>query len=54
MAEGMTNRAIAETLFVSERGVERHVTAIFGKLRLAATPQDHRRVQAVLVYLRGA
>jgi DNA-binding NarL/FixJ family response regulator len=54
MAEGMTNRAIADTLFVSERGVERHVTAIFGKLGLAATPQDHRRVQAVLVYLRGS
>jgi DNA-binding NarL/FixJ family response regulator len=53
MAEGRTNRAISEALFLSERGVERHVTAIFGKLGLAATPQDHRRVQAVLVYLRG-
>jgi DNA-binding NarL/FixJ family response regulator len=52
MAEGKTNRAISETLFVSERGVERHVTAIFGKLDLPATDHDHRRVLAVLAYLR--
>jgi len=54
MAEGKTNRAISEQLFVSERGVERHVTAIFGKLDLPATAQDHRRVLAVLAYLRAA
>jgi DNA-binding NarL/FixJ family response regulator len=54
MAEGKTNRAISEALFVSERGVERHVTAIFGKLDLPATEHDHRRVLAVLAYLRGS
>jgi DNA-binding NarL/FixJ family response regulator len=53
MAEGKTNRAIAGTLFVSERGIERHVTAIFGKLGLPATEADHRRVLAVLAFLRG-
>jgi DNA-binding NarL/FixJ family response regulator len=52
MAEGKTNRAISETLFVSERGVERHVTSIFGKLDLPTTDHDHRRVLAVLAYLR--
>jgi DNA-binding NarL/FixJ family response regulator len=54
MAEGKTNRAIAGTLYVSERGIERHVTAIFGKLGLPATEADHRRVLAVLAYLRDA
>jgi DNA-binding NarL/FixJ family response regulator len=53
MAEGRTNRAIAEELFVSERAVERHVTSIFTKLNLPAGEQDHRRVLAVLAYLRG-
>jgi DNA-binding NarL/FixJ family response regulator len=53
MAEGRTNRAIAEELFVSERAVERHVTSIFAKLDLPASEQDHRRVLAVLAYLRG-
>jgi DNA-binding NarL/FixJ family response regulator len=53
MAEGRTNRAIAEELFVSERAVERHVTSIFVKLDLPAGEQDHRRVLAVLAYLRG-
>jgi DNA-binding NarL/FixJ family response regulator len=53
MAEGRTNRAIAEDLFVSERAVERHVTSIFTKLDLPAGEQDHRRVLAVLAYLRG-
>jgi DNA-binding NarL/FixJ family response regulator len=53
MAEGRTNRAIAEALFVSERAVERHVTSIFAKLDLPAGEQDHRRVLAVLAYLRG-
>jgi len=54
MAEGRTNRAIAEELFVSERAVERHVTSIFQKLDLPAGEQDHRRVLAVLAYLRDA
>ena len=52
MAEGRTNRAIAEHLVVSERAVERHVTAIFGKLGLTASEGDHRRVLAVLAFLR--
>ena len=54
MAEGCTNRAIAEKLFVSERSVERHVTGIFDKLDLPTTEQDHRRVLAVLAYVRDA
>jgi DNA-binding NarL/FixJ family response regulator len=53
MAEGRTNRAIAGELFISERAVERHVTSIFSKLGLPTTEQDHRRVLAVLAYLRG-
>ena len=53
MAEGRTNRGIAEELVVSERAVERHVTAIFTKLRLPVTEHDHRRVLAVLRHLEG-
>jgi DNA-binding NarL/FixJ family response regulator len=53
MAEGYSNRAIAETIFVSERAVERHVTSIFSKLALEATGQEHRRVLAVLRYLQA-
>ena len=52
MAEGRTNQAIAERLFVTLRAVEKHVTNIFGKLHLSAAEQDHRRVLAVLTYLR--
>jgi DNA-binding NarL/FixJ family response regulator len=52
MAEGRTNRAIAAELYVSERAIERHVTSIFAKLGLPTTEQDHRRVLAVLAYLR--
>ena len=53
MAEGQTNKAIAAELFVSERAVERHVTAIFGKLDLGdGSDGGHRRVLAVLAYLR--
>jgi DNA-binding NarL/FixJ family response regulator len=51
MAEGRTNHAIAEKLVVSERAVEKHITSIFGKLDLATSPEDHRRVLAVLAYL---
>ena len=51
MAEGRTNSAIAEQLVVTERAVEKHVTSIFGKLDLPATPEGHRRVLAVLAYL---
>jgi DNA-binding NarL/FixJ family response regulator len=53
MAEGLSNRAIAAELDVSERAVEYHVTSIFGKLDLPATGNEHRRVLAVLAYLRG-
>jgi DNA-binding NarL/FixJ family response regulator len=53
MAEGRSNKAVAEQLVVTERAVEKHVTSIFGKLRLSAAPQDHRRVLAVLAYLRA-
>ena len=53
MAEGRSNQAIAERLFVTLRAVEKHVTSIFVKLRLTATAEDHRRVLAVLALLRG-
>jgi len=52
MAEGRTNRGIADVLVVTERAVEKHVTAIFSKLGLPASAGDHRRVLAVLTYLR--
>jgi len=54
MAEGRSNAAVAERLVVTERAVEKHVTSIFSKLRLPASPDDHRRVLAVLAYLRTA
>jgi DNA-binding NarL/FixJ family response regulator len=53
MAEGRSNHAIAAELVVTERAVEKHVTGIFGKLDLGATPEDHRRVLAVLTYLKA-
>ncbi|GAA0252746.1 response regulator transcription factor [Saccharothrix mutabilis subsp. mutabilis] len=53
MAEGRTNQAIAERLFIAERTVEKHCTSIFAKLDLSASPHDHRRVLAVLRYLNG-
>jgi DNA-binding NarL/FixJ family response regulator len=53
MAEGRSNAGIAERLVVTERAVEKHVTNIFGKLRLPAASADHRRVLAVLAYLRS-
>jgi DNA-binding NarL/FixJ family response regulator len=53
MAEGRTNRAIADRLVIAERTVEKHCSSIFAKLRLAAGPDDHRRVLAVLHYLNG-
>jgi DNA-binding NarL/FixJ family response regulator len=53
MAEGRSNQAIAEQLIVSERAVEKHVTSIFGKLDLTPAPEDHRRVLAVLTFLRA-
>jgi DNA-binding NarL/FixJ family response regulator len=53
MAEGRSNNAIAEALVVTERAVEKHVTSIFSKLDLTPTVEDHRRVLAVLAYLRA-
>jgi DNA-binding NarL/FixJ family response regulator len=53
MAEGRSNHAIAEALVVTERAVEKHVTSIFAKLNLPPTAVDHRRVLAVLTYLRA-
>jgi DNA-binding NarL/FixJ family response regulator len=54
MAEGKSNRGIAEELVVTQAAVEKHVTSIFHKLGLGPTPTEHRRVQAVLAYLRGS
>src|ERR671939_1234192 len=54
MAEGRSNAAIAEALVVTERAVEKHVTSIFNKLDLTPTVEDHRRVLAVLAYLKAA
>ena len=51
VAEGLSNGAIAARLFVTPRTVEAHVKQIFLKLRLAANPESHRRVLAVLAYL---
>jgi DNA-binding NarL/FixJ family response regulator len=53
LAEGLSNHAIAERLVVTERTVEAHVKQIFQKLGLAVNPDAHRRVLAVLAYLRG-
>jgi DNA-binding NarL/FixJ family response regulator len=53
MAEGRTNQAIGRRLFISGRAVEKHVTGIFTKLGLPAAAEDHRRVLAVLRFLRS-
>jgi DNA-binding NarL/FixJ family response regulator len=54
VAEGLSNKALASRLFVTERTVEAHVKQIFIKLGLDANPESHRRVLAVLTYLRAA
>lgn len=54
MAEGRSNHGIAQQLVVTERAVEKHVTSIFGKLDLPPAPDDHRRVLAVLAFVRSA
>src|ERR671939_3238 len=54
MAQGKSNGAIAAALVLSESAVEKHVNAIFSKLGLSEEPQVHRRVAAVLTYLRDA
>jgi DNA-binding NarL/FixJ family response regulator len=51
MAEGRTNKAIAERLSVSEHTIEKHIKNIFSTLRLPQSPDDHRRVLAVVTYL---
>jgi DNA-binding NarL/FixJ family response regulator len=51
MAEGRTNRAIAEELVITEHTVEKHVTNVMGKLQIPASADDHRRVLAVLTFL---
>ena len=53
MAEGRSNQAIAEKLVISGRAVEKHVTSIFIKLKLAPAAEDHRRVLAVLAFLQS-
>jgi DNA-binding NarL/FixJ family response regulator len=53
MAEGKSNIGVAQTLFVGEATVEKHVTAIFRKLGIAPASSEHRRVHAVLKYLQG-
>jgi DNA-binding NarL/FixJ family response regulator len=52
MAEGRSNAAIAESLVVTPGAIEKHITSIFAKLDLPACDDDHRRVLAVLAYLR--
>jgi DNA-binding NarL/FixJ family response regulator len=54
MAEGRSNQGIADELIVTVAAVERHVTNIFSKLGLRTAPEDHRRVLAVLEYLKAA
>jgi len=54
MAEGRSNHAIADQLVVTERAIEKHVTSIFGKLGFRSEPDNHRRVLAVLTYVKSA
>ena len=51
MARGKNNAAVAESLVLSERAVEKHINSIFSKLGLTAEPGVHRRVKAVLLFL---
>jgi len=53
MAEGRSNPAIGARLFLTPKTVETHVARIFSKLGLQPTASDHRRVLAVITYLRG-
>jgi DNA-binding NarL/FixJ family response regulator len=51
MAQGLSNKAICDKLFLSERAVERHITGVLSKLGIPSTGHEHRRVLAVLTYL---
>jgi DNA-binding NarL/FixJ family response regulator len=51
MAEGLTNKAVGERLFISEHTVEKHIGNIFATLQIPASADDHRRVLAVITYL---
>jgi DNA-binding NarL/FixJ family response regulator len=53
MAEGKSNHGVANTLSVTEAAVEKHVTSIFHKFGLSPTTTEHRRVHAVLTFLRS-
>jgi DNA-binding NarL/FixJ family response regulator len=53
MAEGRTNAAVARELVITSSAVEKHVSSIFAKLDLPASDDDHRRVLAVLAFLRS-
>jgi DNA-binding NarL/FixJ family response regulator len=53
MAEGLSNTGVAESLLISYASFEKHVTAIFRKLRITPADNEHRRVQAVLTFLRA-
>jgi DNA-binding NarL/FixJ family response regulator len=52
MAQGMNNAAIAKSLFLTDRAVEKHINSLFHKLGLTEEPDVHRRVMAVLAFLR--
>jgi DNA-binding NarL/FixJ family response regulator len=52
LAEGCSNQGVAQRMFITQRAVEKHVTAILSKLGLPAEPEAHRRVLAVLAYLK--
>jgi DNA-binding NarL/FixJ family response regulator len=53
MAEGRSNQAIGDRLFLAPKTVEAHISNIFSKLELAPAPDDHRRVLAILAHPRG-
>jgi DNA-binding NarL/FixJ family response regulator len=53
IAEGRSNKGIGERLVITERAVQKHVTSIFSKLGLAHSDDDHRRILAVLAYVRS-
>ncbi len=54
LAEGRSNQGMADTLFLTERGVEKHITNIYSKLEIPSASSDHRRVLAVLTYLTSS